>query len=255
MYRLSLIISEIYNKYLPLAEKDGIILNLDFSDTTQEIADPERIKKFLDEHLSSTLKRSDQGEVTIRVDQIAITITDTATTLSHAACVLLSNRYIDVTSHVGFGTTVKIFFKPRELTPAVSQPTEPTKIEGISVDITADNNPQQPTLATEAKVATSQGRQKRSFGAKLKLTGKSQTKKSPAKKSKATPKLATKPKAKLQTARTKRQLAAAARKADRKVKRIAKKASKQNQKLTKKSKTTTKSSKSAPKKVRKLKLS
>ncbi len=255
MYRLSLIISEIYNKYLPLAEKDGIILNLDFSDTTKEIADPERVKKFLDEHLSSTLQRSDKGEVTIGVDQSAITITDTATTLSHAACALLSNRYIDVTSHVGFGTTVKIFFKPRELAPAVSKPAEPTKIEGVSVDITADNNPKQPALATEAKIATSKGKQKRSFGAKLKLTGKSQTKKSPTKKSTTARKLTAKPGNKLQTVRTKRQLATAAKKADREVKRIAKKASKQTQKLTKKSKTTAKPSKSTPKKVRKLKLS
>lgn len=120
MYRLSLIISEIYNKYLPLAEKDGIVLNLDFSDTTKEVPDPDRIKQYLDEHLSSALQRSDKGEITIAVNHEAITITDTATTLSATACALLSNRYIDVVSRVGFGTTVHIFLQPRDL------PAQPT---------------------------------------------------------------------------------------------------------------------------------
>lgn len=270
MYRLSLIISEIYNKYLPLAEKDGIILNLDLSDTTKEIADPERVKKFLDEHLNSTLKRSDKGEVTIGVDKNAITITDTATTLSHAACALLSNRYIDVASRVGFGTTVKIFFKPRELTPTAAKSPTPTKVEGVSFDVTANNDLKKPTLETTAKIATSKGKRKVGFGAKLKLTGKTKAKKSTTKpstspKNKTTRKLTAKPKNKLQTARTKRRLEAAAKKADKEVKRIAKKASKQNRKLAKKSKTTSKSSstksnsaastiKKPSRKVRKLKL-
>lgn len=258
MYRLSLIISEIYNKYLPLAEKDGIVLNLDFSDTTKEIADPERVKKFLDEHLGSTLKRSDKGEVTIGVDKNAITVTDSATTLSHAACALLSNRYIDVTSRVGFGTTVKIFFKPRELAPTTPNPSQPEKItvDGMSADISVENSPKQPTLETAAKIAATKGTRKVGIGAKLKLTGKDKTKKT------ATSKITTKPKSKLQAIRTKRQLAAAAKKADKEVKRIAKKASKQGQKPTKrpqaraKAKTTKSSAvKTTTRKIKKLELS
>lgn len=106
MYRLSLIISEIYNKYLPLAEKNGIQLNLDFADTTQEITDPETISKELNDHLSSALQRTDQGEVKIAVDKQHITITDTGTVLSKPICALLSKGIVTVKSRVGFGTSV-----------------------------------------------------------------------------------------------------------------------------------------------------
>ncbi len=239
MYRLSLIISEIYNKYLPLAEKDGIILNLDFSDTTKEIADPERVKKYLSEHLDSTLKRSDKGEVTIGVDKEAITITDTGTTLSHAACALLSNRFIDVTSRVGFGTTVKIFLMPREAAPRPTIP--PVKVEELSVGATVDKTPQQTTVQSAVKVTTIQGKKKLGLGAKLQLKGKkSVNNKAPnvASKPSLTPSKTNsiktnKPKSKLARAKTQRQLAAAAKKADRDVKRIAKKASKQLKKSAK----------------------
>ncbi len=108
MYRLSLIISEIYNKYLPLAEKDGIILNLDFADTTREIADPERVKADLDQTLASILKNTDRGEISLTVNRHEIVVTDTGTLLSRPLCELLSNRYIAVDSRVGFGTTVRI---------------------------------------------------------------------------------------------------------------------------------------------------
>lgn len=260
MYRLSLIISEIYNKYLPLAEKDGIILNLDFSDATKEIADPERVKKFLDEHLSSTLQRSDKGEVTIGVDKSAITITDSATTLSHAACALLSNRYIDVTSHVGFGTTVKIFFQPQETLASTSAKEKPPiKVDSIAADVSVDNNAKKPSVQTAMKIATSKGKQKTSLAAKLKLTGKtkaSSTKPTRAKLNQPSSKTKSKSKkfltAKLQSAHTKRQLATAAKKADKEVKRIAKKAQKLAQKPSKtapKSSTEAKTSRRTKKKI------
>ena len=51
MYRLSLVINEIYNKYLPEAMKAGISFNLDFPDTTLRIKSPSRVKKSLDEHV------------------------------------------------------------------------------------------------------------------------------------------------------------------------------------------------------------
>lgn len=260
MYRLSLIISEIYNKYLPLAEKDGIILNLDFSDTTKEIADPERVKQYLDEHLDSTLKRSDKGEVTIGVDKTAITITDSATTLSHTACALLSNRYIDVTSRVGFGTTVKIFFQPRELTPATPKPE--LKVEGVAVSAElSQTSHQEPILDSEVKLATKRGRQKLGLGARLRLKGKKQQSTSansaaktlksqhkPALKSTATKTTKTHTATSKHTqAKTDRQLAAAARKADKEVKRIAKKASKQAKKSNKTIAKTSKTSKATSK--------
>lgn len=256
MYRLSLIISEIYNKYLPLAEKDGIILNLDFSDTTKKVADPERVKKFLDEHLSSTLERSDKGEVTISVDEDAITITDSATTLSHAACALLSNRYIAVTSHVGFGTTVKIFFKPHELPATPTAAKEPVKVKSVAADISVDTVPKKPTVQTTMSISTSKGKQKLGLAAKLKLTGKDKTK--PAKPTKSTRKSNIKAKpitSKLQSVRTKRQLTTAAKKADKEVKRIAKKAQQLAHKSQKSSRKSPAKSVPAPKTKKKLELS
>lgn len=255
MYRLSLIISEIYNKYLPLAEKDGIILNLDFSDTTREISDPDRVKNFLDEHLGDTLKRSDHGEVTIGVDHEAITITDSTTTLSHAACALLSNKFIDVTSRIGFGTTVRIFFKPREAVD-VSAAKPELQLDDTTFTITADRSNSTPTVEIETRL---KGREKSTkhhlnFGTHLSLKGQSRTKvaKPATKSTPAKTAKITKSSNKKAVAKSKRQLAVAAKKADKEVKRIAKKATKQRQTAKKQAPN---SKKPAKKTVRKLKLS
>ncbi len=260
MYRLSLIISEIYNKYLPLAEQDGIILNLDFSDTTKQISDPDRVKQDLESHLSSALKRSDAGEVSISVDKTAISITDTGTTLSPSACALLSNRYIDVSSRVGFGTTVKIFLQPRELPATPAAPKPKLEVEGVAAAVALDNASAEPTLQTEAKVATKQGKTRRTLGARLQLKGKKKPTsiKAAKKPLKSTIKKSTKAPAKAKpkklTTKTDRQLAAAAKKADKQVQRIAKKASKQSKKTTKVTKPT-KSKTPARKRVKKISLS
>lgn len=262
MYRLSLIISEIYNKYLPLAEKDGIILNLDFSDTTKEISDPERVKKYLDENLSSALKRSDKGEVTISVDKTAITVTDSGTTLSHSACALLSNRYIDVSSRVGFGTTVKIFLHPREIADKPETAKAPLEVKGVAVSAAVDKTTSEPTAQAGVAVAAKQGKQKLNLGARLRLKGKktsSKTAKTNTKSTKSqTSTKAKSVKSKAKSAKTikpqtRRQLAAAARKADREVKRIAKKAAKQSRELAKKAQKekTKKPAKSQTKKTKK----
>ncbi len=259
MYRLSLIISEIYNKYLPLAEQNGIVLNLDVSDPTKQVSNPEQIKSFLDEQLSSTIQRADRSQVTIGVDKESITITDSDTTLSHAACRLLSNRHIEVTSRVGFGTTAKIFFQPRPITePTAPAPSE-AKIEHIAAGISIDNSAAAPTVQSEAKVTVAQNRRKLNLGAKLKLKGKSKSSRSASAKSKPA---ITKPTHK-SAAKTNRQLSAAAKKADKEVKRIAKKASKQARKAPKTTKSakkpvkksTSSAQKSTRRTVKKLKLS
>lgn len=108
MYRLSLIISEIYNQFLPLADQSGIKLNLDLIDpdiVTDEIA---QIKTDVESAISESLQRSTQGEISIQVNKEEITISDTGTTLSKTACSLLSNKYVQVSSRVGFGTKVRI---------------------------------------------------------------------------------------------------------------------------------------------------
>ena len=114
MYRLSLIIGEIYNKYLPLAEKKGISLSLDYPDTTGSIANPEEIKADLEKHLDSALSRSKNSNITIAARRDCIVISDSGTTLSKPVCKLLSNSRVEVKSRVGFGTTVKINLKSNE---------------------------------------------------------------------------------------------------------------------------------------------
>ncbi len=108
MYRLSFIIDEIYNKYLPLTEKAGISLNLDFPDPTVKIKEPSKIKADLDKHVSSALGRTIKGEISIRISQGKIIIKDTGTVLSKPMIALLSTERVSVKSKVGFGTTVTI---------------------------------------------------------------------------------------------------------------------------------------------------
>lgn len=110
MYRLSLVINEIYNKYLPLAEKAGITLNLDFPDVTTEVTEPEKIKRKLDKHMESALGRTLKGEISISVHRNKIVISDTGTVLSKPMIAMLSNDKVSIKSRVGFGTTVTIEF-------------------------------------------------------------------------------------------------------------------------------------------------
>ncbi len=204
MYRLSLIISEVYNKYLPLAEKGRVALNLDFSDTTKTVDDPEAIKADLEKHLGSALDRSISGEVSIAVESDAIIITDSGTTLSKPLCSLLSRGRVNVTSRVGFGTTVRI-----SLLPPPEQPDETL----------ADNAPSD---AKSTIVAQETAAQTESTAKKPK----------PASDSKTTTKKLT---------LEQRKLVAAAKKADRKIQKLRKSQQKSTKKsAAKKPKPTTK---------------
>lgn len=108
MYRLSLIIGEIYNQFLPRTEKGKISLNLDFSDTTKEISDPEEIRYTLEQALDSAFQRTNRGNINMTVNNSEIIITDQGTILSKTACTLLSHGRVRVKSRVGFGTSVHI---------------------------------------------------------------------------------------------------------------------------------------------------
>ncbi len=110
MFRLSLIINEVYNKYLPLAEKGGVSLNLDFRDSTQTIDEPKALQADLEKHLDSVIKNSDRGDIKITVQKDAIIISDSQTVLSKTLCSLLSSDHITVKSRIGFGTTITILF-------------------------------------------------------------------------------------------------------------------------------------------------
>ena len=108
MSRISIIISEIYTKYLPLAEKASIQLNLDITNPNQEVPNPESIKIELEEHLKSALKRTPSGEIKIKAHKGQIIFQDSGTTLSPTACALLTRGRVKAKSRVGFGTTISI---------------------------------------------------------------------------------------------------------------------------------------------------
>lgn len=108
MYRLSFVIDEIYNKYLPLAEKAGISLNLDFPDPTIKIKEPSKIKAHLDKHVGAAFNRTIKSELSIHVARGKIIIKDDGTVLSKPMIALLSSDRVSVKSKVGFGTTVTI---------------------------------------------------------------------------------------------------------------------------------------------------
>lgn len=108
MYRIALIIGEVYTKYLPFAEKHKISLNLDITNQAILTDQPDELKQHLDQHLDSALRRSSGGEITITLSGTSLDITDHGTILSKSACRLLSHGRIQVTSRIGFGTTVSI---------------------------------------------------------------------------------------------------------------------------------------------------
>lgn len=114
MYRASLIINEIYNKFLPLAEQNGVRIDLDISDP--EIVENEitEIKKDVEKTLSDAINRSSKGQITISLSEHKITITDTGTVLSKLACDLLSSKHVQVSSRVGFGTKAQIMLERSE---------------------------------------------------------------------------------------------------------------------------------------------
>ena len=198
MYRLSLIISEVYNKYLPLAEKGSVSLNLDFSDTTQTVDDPEAIKADLEKHLSSALNRSVNGEISIAVSQDAIAITDSGTTLSKPLCALLSRGRVSVNSRIGFGTTVSISLLP---TPKPAATTKPETAPAKPVSSLPNQTPTKPSSSKPSATKPTKTR-----NTKPRKPSSTNPHKAPA----------TKP------TRSQRKLNAAAKKADRKIQKIRK---------------------------------
>lgn len=114
MYRLSLIISEIYNKFLPLAEQNDIQLNLDLVDTNVVAEELDGVKSDIEKAVSEAIGRSAGGEISVQVNKQEIVIADTGTTLSRPICAMLSGKHIHVSSRVGFGTKVRISLERTE---------------------------------------------------------------------------------------------------------------------------------------------
>lgn len=113
MKRLSLLVSDVYNKYLPISEKQKIELNLNITDYDSEVADIDEIQSQLDEQLQNLLQNSRKnGAVSLGVQQDYIVIRDSETVLSPLVCAALSRGRVKVKSRVGFGTTIYISVKP-----------------------------------------------------------------------------------------------------------------------------------------------
>ncbi len=111
MERVSEVINNIYQKYLPIAKQFGITLDLDFPDITLTVHEKERIKESVDKHMRLAVDRSKNtknARIIIAVRPGKITITDNGTTFSKSTSELISSEHIKVKSRVGFGTTVTI---------------------------------------------------------------------------------------------------------------------------------------------------
>lgn len=115
MKRLSILISDIYNKYLPLSNDRHIELNLGVIDSDSEVVDVEEVQAHLDEQLQNLLKKSrNHGAISLGIENGNIVIHDNETVLSPLVCAGLSCGRVEVKSRVGFGTTIHISAKEQQ---------------------------------------------------------------------------------------------------------------------------------------------
>lgn len=210
MHRISIIINEIYQKFLPIAERSGITINLSCPDPSIEVEDPDQLRADLEESLNSALSRTSAHEIQISVDRYAITITDPETILSKTACALLSRSFLTIDSRVGFGTTISIaLHRPSSSNHAEIASKTPNFPPETSKSLSEASEAPAKVLAPKDPAPTPKPAKTASKSPKKHIL-KPKTKKSAPKLSK-----------------NQRQLNRAAKKADRKVQKLAKKAKKQ----------------------------
>lgn len=114
MKRLSLLINDVYNKYLPLSEKQHVSLDLNITDFDDEVDDVEEIQAHLDDQLQNLLKKPRKnGAISLGIQHGYIVIRDSETALSPLVCAALSHGRVEIKSRVGFGTTVYISVKSK----------------------------------------------------------------------------------------------------------------------------------------------
>ncbi|MBQ6321076.1 hypothetical protein IJI17_02555 [Candidatus Saccharibacteria bacterium] len=110
MYRLSTIIEEVFRKYLPVAERRKIILNLDFPDVTKRVDRPSRVRGPLNKAVGEAVARAKRN-VSIMVGRDNVRVMDDGRALTPDELAELSEpEHIEVKSRVGFGTEVLIWF-------------------------------------------------------------------------------------------------------------------------------------------------
>jgi len=126
MKRLSLLISDVYNKYLPVSEDQKVELNLNITSLDSEVKDADEVQAHLDEQLHHLLKKSRRhGVISIGVQDDYIILRDSETILSPLICRTLSHGRVEVKSRVGFGTT--IYISTRSKDPETSE--DPKKLK------------------------------------------------------------------------------------------------------------------------------
>ena len=117
MERILETINNVYQKYLPITKKQGILLDIDFPDTTITINEnsSKRVERDLDKIMRSAVSRSKSGDqIKIIVRKNSITISDNGTILSPSTCKLLISDFVTVKSRVGFGTSFQIDITTRQ---------------------------------------------------------------------------------------------------------------------------------------------
>ena len=83
MKRLSVMISDIYNKYLPFSKSQRIAFDLNVSEFDGDIVDIDEIESHLDEQLQNLLKESrEHGAISLGIENGYIVIRDSETILS-----------------------------------------------------------------------------------------------------------------------------------------------------------------------------
>lgn len=149
-------IHSLYNKILPIAEKSGVELNLDYADpATVEIdveADDPKLKAELEEEIKNAITRTNSGNIKIKVANGAVTISDTGTVLSRPLCESLSHGRVKVKSRVGFGTSIDISLTDKpEVKTSTQDKTQPSSIKKPTkpARITATNESNQSTKPTK----------------------------------------------------------------------------------------------------------
>lgn len=109
MTSLPELISKMYRKQLPLAERKHLTLNLDLRSGNLEVEHPTKLEQLLAAVIDSATSHGHQGgKITIKVTPLHIIIQDDGRALSRQQIANFESEGLSVKSRVGFGTTVTI---------------------------------------------------------------------------------------------------------------------------------------------------
>ena len=109
MYKLALIVNEVYKEGLKLAEESGKEIDLEFFDPGQRIKDRDRVFLALSGAVEAAVKRA-KKHISVKVRKTFISVTDDGRVLPVSELEKISDEELGVTvrSRVGVGTEVTI---------------------------------------------------------------------------------------------------------------------------------------------------